>query len=144
MICPFGWRRGNETPTSAPNPPTWSFDWLSGRVVRVLVGMFFVDCHPTLRTKCTLKGFKVHIPYSHPTWRVGGLSNCLFLGLISTITPIRVPFRVLISLLTTYLLSPLKTLQVRVPTLRMHTARRSEAWAFHYGLLDLKGTLIYP
>ena len=44
-------------------------------------------------------------------WRVGGLSNCLFLGLISTITPIRVPFRVLISLLTTCLLSP-PTLQV--------------------------------
>ena len=46
------------------------------------------------------------------TWRVGGLSNCLFWGLISTITPIRVPFRVLISLLTTYLLSP-PTLQVQ-------------------------------
>ena len=45
------------------------------------------------------------------TWRVGGLSNWLFEGLISTITPIRVPFRVLISLLTTYLLSP-PTLQV--------------------------------
>ena len=45
-------------------------------------------------------------------WRVGGLSNCLFSGLISIVTPIRVPFRVLISLLTTYLLSPLKTLQV--------------------------------
>ena len=48
------------------------------------------------------------------TWRVGGLSNWLFKGLISTITPIRVPFRVLISLLTTYLLSP-PTLQVRGP-----------------------------
>ena len=40
------------------------------------------------------------------TWRVGGLSNWFFLGLISTITPIRVPFRVLISLLAIYLLSP--------------------------------------
>ena len=40
------------------------------------------------------------------TWRVGGLSNWLFSGLTSTITPFRVPFRVLISLLTAYLLSP--------------------------------------
>ena len=37
------------------------------------------------------------------TWRVGGLSNYLFWKLTSTITPIRVPFRVLRSLLTTYL-----------------------------------------
>ena len=40
------------------------------------------------------------------TWRVGGLSNWLVYGPISTITPIRVSFGVLISLLTTYLLSP--------------------------------------
>ena len=60
-------------------------------------------------------GFKVtvrsRVCYLRFTWRVGGLSNWLFLGLISTITPIRVSFRVLISLLTTYLLSP-PTLQV--------------------------------
>ena len=52
------------------------------------------------------------------TWRVGGLSNWLFSGLISTINPIRAPFRVLISLLTTYLLSP--------PTLQVGESRVSE------------------
>ena len=46
-----------------------------------------------------------------PTWRVGGLTKSLFYRVISTITPIRAPFRVLISLLTTYLLNP-PTLQV--------------------------------
>ena len=56
--------------------------------------------------------------YSHSmatTWRVGGLSNWLFYGLINSTTPIRVLFRVLISLLTTYLLSP--------PTLQVWTRR---------------------
>ena len=33
------------------------------------------------------------------TWRVGGLSKCFFCRLVHLITPIRVPFRVLISLL---------------------------------------------
>ena len=41
----------------------------------------------------------------------GDLLSSYFYGVISTITPIRAPFRVLISLLTTYLLSP-PTLQV--------------------------------
>ena len=41
----------------------------------------------------------------------GDLLSSYFYRVISTITPIRVPFRVLISLLTTYLLSP-PTLQV--------------------------------
>ena len=54
---------------------------------------------------------------SPSTWRVGGLSTWLFFRLISLITPIRIPFRVLISLLIIYLLSP-PTLQVRNGTIR--------------------------
>ena len=45
------------------------------------------------------------------TWRVGGVSKQLYYRVISTITPIRIPFRVPITLLTTYLVSP-PTLQV--------------------------------
>ena len=44
-------------------------------------------------------------------WRVGGVSKQLYYRVISTITPIRIPFRVPITLLTTYLVSP-PTLQV--------------------------------
>ena len=58
----------------------------------------------TLRPELTVSGLGF-------TWRVGGLTKWLFCRVISTITTIRVPFRVLISLLTTYLLSP-PTLQV--------------------------------
>ena len=47
------------------------------------------------------------------TWRVGGLSNWLFNRLISTITPLRISFKALITLLNTYLLSS-RTLQVGV------------------------------
>ena len=39
-------------------------------------------------------------------WMAGGLSKCFFNRLINTITPNRIPFRVLITLLNIYLLSP--------------------------------------
>ena len=45
------------------------------------------------------------------TWRVGGVSKQLYYRVMSTITPIRIPFRVSITLRTTYLVSP-PTLQV--------------------------------
>ena len=45
------------------------------------------------------------------TWRVGGLSKELLRRVRSIITPVRIPFRVLITPLCTYLLSP-PTLQV--------------------------------
>ena len=72
-------------------------------------------------------------------WRVGGLSNWLFLGLISTITPIRVPFRVLISLLTTYLLSP-PTLQVGTGNSRFErfASRIFGVWGVGLGLKGLR------
>ena len=49
-----------------------------------------------------------------PAWMVGGLSKGLFYGVISTLTPIRIPLRARISVLITYLLSR-PTLQVGIP-----------------------------
>ena len=47
------------------------------------------------------------------TLRVGGLSNCVLYRLISIISPVRIRFGVLRTLLSIYLLSP-PTLQVVV------------------------------